>query len=275
MLAYANHLLEYLKKVFQDKAYLSYKKLEEDLSHLISNDRAQFSLNKNSYKWFNHLCLSLFQAQQKWGVNLKEQFRWVRLELNKDWQNFRVVRTEKRVGFLQQFLLIMMVWGVIKASEWIIHIQFDELFYGLILLWQLMGLLSFKLSLSLFERHYFKHFSKLLEAIYQIKIGLAASMPYSKVLMQSQIETYLKSAPKNFEGVIESLKAALNRHKSYGVSIDDDLEQLIAEIGFLKDKKSLLYKRMVESTKLAHLVFFHLLCYFYYLYQMTLKAFQT
>lgn len=243
--------------------------LDQRLSDLILGRQSHQANLDIHYQWFGKLVLELERIQQRHGVALKELFKKLRLLMIDDYRISRELSEIRNSCLIQQAVIIFIVWTMILMSSAILERELHLLDVLSIVIWQIMGVISFCFIFLKSKLHLFKEITQITKVSIKLLVYTKLSLPLQQVTEQSHIESILRIKKSKYLPIIDNLKQVLNKLRTYGVDVSKELELILDELHFLTKQKQEKLKKLSEGSKLAHLVFFQLLCYFFYLYKLT------
>jgi len=222
-----------------------------------------------AFKWYGTLLTTLLNYQQKFGVSLIKEIKWLRIEFQQEFARLEQLKSLLITSYLQQLMVIGLVWGMSLFSAWIFKIQFEWDYWLTLVVIQSAGLLSFALSFLLLRNYLITPFEAPIQVLLHLKAHFLTHVELNKIMQMPGMESFLNQPHRYFAKVSEKLKMALKRARERGAGVAEEIDFMTEEVRFSYQEKYKTFQKLTEASKLVHLVFFQLLCYFFYLMKIT------
>jgi hypothetical protein len=222
-----------------------------------------------AFKWYGKLLTTLLNYQQKLGISLVKEIKWLRIEFQQEYARVEQLKGLLVTSYLQQLMVIALVWGMSLFSAWIFKINFEFDYWLTLILIQSAGLISFALSYLLLKHYLIAPFEMPIQILLNLKAHFLTHVELNKIMQMHGMEHFLNRPHRYFLQVSEKLKLALKRARERGGGVVDEIEFMTEEVRFSYSEKYKTFQKLTEASKLVHLVFFQLLCYFFYLMKIT------
>jgi hypothetical protein len=224
---------------------------------------------RSSFKWYGKLLTTLLNYQQKLGVSLVKEIKWLRVEFQQEYARTEQLKSLFITSYLQQLMVIALVWGMSLFSTWIFKLNFEFDYWLTLILIQSAGLISFAISYFILKNYLIMPFETPIQILLNLKAHFLTHVELNKIMQMSGIEMFMTQPHRYFIKVSEKLKLSLKRARERGGGVVDELDFMTEEVRFSYSEKYKTFQKLIEASKLVHLVFFQLLCYFFYLMKIT------
>jgi hypothetical protein len=168
---------------------------------------------------------------------------------------------------IQKLMVMGIVWGMVAAFRYLIGIELQSSLLIGMLAWQLIGLTVFLLVISKLRDFYFLSFDSFFISLNKLSLLHEFSMPYAQMINRAGVNDLILKGSR-LRTFHELMMNALRKHRELGVCIASDLNLLKSECELLRGDLNDQFTKTLSLLKFAFLVFFQVLCYFFFLYQI-------
>lgn len=247
----------------------------QELLITFSNCEAKISLGIKilpsflpKYKFYTSLLEQLFETHRRQGIGIKKFIPEIRAALIRDLQFEKKILDEIVSGFFQFLVIAVTTWSFVFLSSSLVHIPLSKSIVAFMVALQLSGLVVFFLLVKNVKNKTFSKFSKAIEELYLFSTLLEIGLPLNDILSRSGILQGSFVSFKLFENLSERMKKLIVRLKETGLSLRDEMQEIVRETWHLQDENFQKFTKIVQILKFSILAFFFLPAYFLYLYSI-------
>ena len=214
-----------------------------------------------SYKFYTEIVEILLSLARKMGGSYQDSILFLREGLQAD-QQFEKKLKEIVLGvWLQMILIIMLTWGFITASLCLVEITISP--WRLILIggWQLIGLLALPYALRYYRRKYFGEIGQMWKILYILRSLNKVPLSRSEIFSIAGVSEVNHIKQKALEGLVDKLKDSCQRTLQKGLSYEEDVLSLMAELRFQEKWHFELFEKRLTVVKLGLMAIFFLPTY--------------
>ncbi len=214
-----------------------------------------------SYKFYTEIVEILLSLARKMGGSYQDSILFLREGLQAD-QQFEKKLKEIVLGvWLQMSLLILLTWGFITASLFLVEITLSP--WRLILIggWQLIGLLALPQALRYYRRKYFAEIGQMWKILYILRALNKVPLARSEIFSIAGVSEVNQIKQKSLEGLVDKLKDTCQRTLQKGLSYEEDVLSLMAELRFQEKWHFELFEKRLTVVKLVLMAIFFLPTY--------------
>ena len=255
-------------KIFQRVSFAHQRgvSLGREISALLRPSPPKVSLPE--YKWFGRIVEVLLTLQKNFGMPIRPCLRKIRTILIED-----VKMERKRLGesfsSTAQFLIISLMTSIFYFCFVFFIAEVPSMILIKVLCFQGVGAVSFFTAERYLHRHTFEAIDRILYSMMKLSVLVKANLPNQKILSLSLNE--LPTGPVDSETGLfkDNLLEAVEKWKTQGVEISDELDFQVAELGDYRDYKREKFLRLVNALKFIFLCLFFLPSYLYLILQLS------
>lgn len=260
-----------LNKNYLNKKRNAYFELTQYLGkRILSVSSFQLPTPSGNYYFFS----SIISEIEKYGRYFGRDTSTELVEIRTSMEGFHFLQKEKKrirdEALIQMLLTSAMVWGFIYFFKAIVEIETRGSVKVGIFIWQLSGILLFVFVIEALYKFLFKSYDFFYCELVKLQSYHHMGMSLGEISKKVNIETLLQGS-LDLKNLSTQLKNALRCHREEGSPMDDELRQLFRELTKSRKLVEARYEAYLKGLKLAFLVFFQVLCYFFYLYIICTK----
>lgn len=216
--------------------------------------RYDFSQEIPAYKFYSDIIWALVKLKREHGVNIKVPCLELRKAAQKDY------RKEKRIyeelsGLMFQYICIgIFTWFFIFSVQTTLSVHFDLIQLGLLLIWQLFGLVVGLFLFKFLRERLFSSVGQFFYSAYIFRALIMVSRPVSEVISSSRLEKIKLS--KQLGLIHKRFFMLIQQLKQKGQLPLEELTNIIQDLWDFYEDQLFLLKRYILALKLFLILFF-------------------
>jgi hypothetical protein len=214
-----------------------------------------------SYKFYSEVVEILLSLARKVGGSYQESLLFLREGLQADRQ------FEKRLGemivgcWLQIGVMIALTWGFIFGALSLVEVHVAPIKLFCIGGWQLLGLIILPLALHFLRQRYFSDIGRLWKMLYTLKSLTKVPLSRTEILHLAGVRELEQIKQTSLLSIIEKLKECCRQTLQQGLSYEQEVNSLMAELRFQEKWHFELFEKRLLALKLVLLGIFFLPSY--------------
>jgi hypothetical protein len=221
------------------------------------------------YKVFTGLVQDALGLVRFYGLSPKGIFGELRHILQEDLKRERRLQKKRRESYGQMFLMGLFIWPFVFLTQYVLEVQVEFFFLGVMLVMQALGLILFIVVLGKGELVIFKGVTELTHSLYTLRGLVTCGVARARCLQQAKIEETLRlDLASHWDTLREGLAQTLSQWSEGGYSPGENLRELCDEMWFVYEERMDLYDKYSYSVRLAVLAGFFLPTLFVFMYAL-------
>ncbi len=218
------------------------------------------------YKFYTEVVEILLGLARHYGGQYQDALMYLREGLQADRQ-FEKKLHEMNLGtWMQMGLMVLLTWGFIASAVFVVEISVPWWKFLLIGFWQALGLSLLPLLLRYYREQFFGGIGKLWKILYILRSLQQAPLPRSEIFMKAGVKDLDQVKQKTLESLVEKLKETCQRTLKQGVSYEQDVFSLMAELRFQEKWHFELFEKRLTVIKLGLMAIFFLPSYLAFIF---------
>lgn len=213
------------------------------------------------YKFYSEVLEILLSLARKIGGNYQEGVLFLREGLQSDRQFEKKIKELTLGIWLQMGLMMALTWIFILAALSLVDIKVSKLGPALIGVWQIIGLCLLPVILRKMRNKYFLDIGKVWKMLFVLKSLLKVPLSRTEVFSLAGVMELNSIKQKSLESIVLKLKSTCQKTLQLGVSYEDDVNYLMAELRFQEKWHFELFEKRLIVIKLILLSIFFLPSY--------------
>lgn len=217
------------------------------------------------YKFYTSIISGLLDVGRSRGVKISGQLDDIKKVLQHDLIFSMKIKNEKSSAFFQFTIITLFTWVFVFYSQQLIEIKIPKLVYFIMVSFQVLGMISFFFLSDFFQKKFFLPYDQFLGNLLLFQSLVESSVPLKLALLESKVYQSKAFQLKKFELLCQHFDSALDKLKGKGLSMRDDINLIIAELGQNREEEFRLFHNRLSFFKFLHLSLIYLPIYFLYL----------
>lgn len=233
-------------------------------AQVIANEllKSNQNLDLPSYKFYDSLIFDLISFQKRFGANLTSAFVEIRKALNLDMKIDLRLKNLKQSSYFQYLTMCAFTWLMLLHMSSSLDINLDGLDLILVVIWQMIGLLSFHFILKVITRKTCEPFQPLFELVYSVRCQFKVSRPIQEI--KENMERFIQGRrDKSLQNMVNRLEFLLDILRTQGKFSLEELDCLCEESWNTYEIALEQLEKAVVGLKLGSFLIFIVPCYFY------------
>jgi hypothetical protein len=213
------------------------------------------------YKFYTEVIEILLNLSRKMGGNYQDSLLYLREGLQNDRQFEKKLKEMILGTWMQMGMMMVLTWGFIIASLFIVEIKVAAWKLIGIFCWQTVGMGLLPLLLKRLRTRFFADIGRLWKMLYVLNSLVRVPLARSEVMGLAGIVDLALIKQKNLASLVEKLRGTCERALKLGGSYEEDVRSLMDELRFQEKWSFELFEKRLTVIKLALISLFFLPSY--------------
>ena len=214
-----------------------------------------------AYKFYTEIVEILLALARKVGGSYQDSILFLREGLQADQQFEKKLKEIILGAWLQMALLIFLTWSFIGGALFLVEITISPLRLILIASWQVIGLLLLPRAVGYYREKFFSDIGKMWKILYILRALNKVPLSRAEIFSFAGVVELNHIKQNSLASIVDKLKDSCQRTLQKGISYEEDVLSLMAELRFQEKWHFELFEKRLTVIKLGLMAIFFLPTY--------------